>query len=188
MSPLFVLPGDEFALSTVIATSVMAAVAVASGGYRRLFSPTPKTVALGLVSAALLYGLFFLGNEAIVAFHPFGLGGSSESSIYGLIASPGNPLPLQIVILAFDALGFESYFRGTLQSRLAPRLGRASPFAAAAFDALVHVASLNPLWVVATFIVDSVWGVTLSRTGDLTASMTSHFVWDIAIFVILPIR
>ena len=187
MSPLFVLPRDEFALSTVVATSCMVAVALASGGYRKLFAPTTRTIAAGLVSAGLLYLLFFVGNQAIAALTPLGIGTSAENSIYTLIASPGNPLSLQVVVLAFDSLGFESYFRGTLQTRVGPRLGVGAPFVVAAADALVHVASLNPLWVITTFIADSVWGLTYYRTRDLTASMTSHFLWDLAIFVIFPI-
>ncbi len=187
MAPLFAFPKDDFALATIIATSCMTSVAVALGGYRRLFAPSVKTVAVGLVSAAGLYLIFFLGNGFIALAHPFGIGPQSETSIYGLIASPGNSVPIQFLVLAFDSLGFESYFRGTLQKRLSPRIGVASPFATALLDASIHVASLNPLWVVATFIADSVWGMTYYRTGDLSSSMTSHFVWDVAIFIIRPI-
>ncbi len=187
MMPLFVFPKGDFALSTFIATGCMVAVAVASGGYRRLFAPRAWTLALGLASAAGLYALFYAGNLAIGAFHPLGVGAQAETSIYALIASSGNPLPLQVLVLAFDSVGFESYFRGTLQSMAAPRLGRAAPFAVAAVDALIHVASFNILWVVATFLADSVWGLTYYRTGDLSSSMLSHFVWDVAIFMIAPI-
>ena len=187
MAPLFVFPKDYFVLATIIATSCMMVVAVASGGYRSLFSPSPRTLAVGALSAAGLYLLFFAGNQAIVAFQPLGVGTQAEGSIYSLIASPNNPLPLQVVVLAFDSVGFESYFRGTLQKRVAPRLGGTAPFAVAAVDALVHVASFNLLWVVATFVVDSVWGLTYLRTNDLTSSTFSHFVWDVAIFIVAPI-
>lgn len=188
MVPLFAFPKPDFALSTILSTSAMAAVAVASGGYRRLFAPKAWTLGAGLVAAAGLYLLFFAGNQMLVAFRPFGVGTAAESYIYNLIASPGNPVPLQAVVLAFDSLGFESYFRGTLQTRLEPSLGAGSPFAVAAVDALVHVASFNLLWVVATFLVDSVWGFTFYRTRDLTSSMVSHFVWDVAIFMLAPIK
>ena len=187
MMPLFVLPKEDFAFSTIFATSCMTGAALASGNYRRLFAPKPWTIGLGLVGAAALYLLFFLGNRAIIALHPFGITASAEGSIYSLIASPGNPLPLQVLVLAFDALGFESYFRGTLQARWGTRLGVGAPFAVAAVDSLIHVASFNLLWVVATFVVDSVWGLTFYRSRDLTSSMASHFVWDIAIFIVLPI-
>ncbi|MDG6950226.1 MAG: CPBP family intramembrane metalloprotease [Nitrososphaerota archaeon] len=188
MAPLFVLPGRDFALSTFVATGCMGAVAVASGGYRKLYSPRAWTLALGAASAAGLYALFYAGNLAIAAFHPLGVGAQAETSIYALIASSGNPVPLQVLVLACDSLGFESYFRGTLQAHASPRLGGAAPFAVAAVDALIHAASLNILWVVATFLADSVWGLTYYRTGDLSSSVLSHFVWDIAIFMVAPIR
>ncbi|MDG6916405.1 MAG: CPBP family intramembrane metalloprotease [Nitrososphaerota archaeon] len=187
MMPLFVLPGRDFSLSTFIATGCMAAVAVWSGGYRRLFAPRGWTLALGAVAAAGLYALFYAGNLAITAFHPLGVGAQAEASIYALIASSGNPLPLQVLVLACDSVGFESYFRGTLQTYAAPRLGPAAPFAVAAVDALVHAVSLNVLWVVSTFLADSVWGLTYYRTGDLSSSMLSHFIWDVAIFMVAPI-
>ncbi|MDG7018776.1 MAG: CPBP family intramembrane metalloprotease [Nitrososphaerota archaeon] len=187
MMPLFFLPKDDFALSTFIATGCMAAVAVASGGYRRLFAPRVWTLGVGAVSAAGLYALFYAGNLAVVAFHPLGVGAQAETSIYALIASSGNLLPLQVLVLACDSVGFESYFRGTLQSLAAPRLGPAAPFAVAAVDALIHAASFNILWVVATFLADSVWGLTYYRTGDLSSSMLSHFAWDVAIFMVAPI-
>ena len=187
MSPLFEFPKEDFATATVIATTCMALVAVASGGYRRLFSPRLWTLAAGLFSAAALYALFYAGSLAISAFHPLGMGTQAESSIYHLIASPGNPLAVQAAVLAFDSFGFESYFRGSLQTLLTPRLGVGAPFAVAAADAMIHLASFNLLWVVATFVVDSVWGLTYHGTRDLTSSMLSHFVWDVAIFIVAPV-
>ena len=58
----------------------------------------------------------------------------------------------------------------------------------ALIDALLHVITLNPLWVVTTFIADTVWGLTYYYSKDLTSSGTSHFVWDIIIFIVLPIK
>lgn len=187
MAPLFTFPRDEFAAATFIAASCMVAAALAQGGYLKRYAPGSKSVAIGLASALALYIVFLAGNSAIAAVRPFGIGPQSESAIYGLIASKGTPLALQVAVLAADSIGFESYFRGTLQARLTPRFGVRAPFAVAALDALIHVASLNPLWVVATFIVDSGWGLTYYRTRDLTSSLVSHFVWDVAIFVVLPI-
>ena len=187
MSPLFALPPAVFALSTVVATTSMVVVAVASGEYRRLFAPKPQTIALGLASAAGLYLLFAVGNQAILALHPFGIGTEAERSIYGLIASSGNSRLVQVLVLAFDSVGFESYFRGTLQKRLTQRLGVGAALAVAAVDASIHLASFNLLWVATTFVADLVWGLTYYRTRDLSSSMLSHFVWDVAIFIVAPI-
>jgi len=90
-------------------------------------------------------------------------------------------------VLVFDAVGYEAYFRGALQGRLAGRLGVGSAFAVALFDAALHLATMNPLWVGTTFVADSVWGITWYYGGGVRSSMASHFLWDLAIFVIRPI-
>jgi CAAX protease family protein len=123
-----------------------------------------------------------------VSIHPFGITAASEGAIYSMIASPSNPLALQTGVLLFDAAGYESFFRGTLQGGLAGRLGGGAPVAAALVDAGIHLVTLNPLWVATTFIVDLGWGLLYRTTGDLTAPATSHFVWDLVIFILLPIR
>jgi CAAX protease family protein len=187
MAALFSLPAGYFVALTFVSTSCMVGAAVIQGGFKGLFSPSAKKVALGLAAAVVLYLVFLGGNAAVRALHPLGITTSAESSIYSLIASPRNPPYLQVSVLLFDAVGFESYFRGVLQTAVEPRLGRSAPFAVAAADALVHLISLNILWVVATFLVDSVWGAVFLRTRDLTSSMASHFVWDVAIFILFPV-
>lgn len=188
MALMFTVPPRLFTAAALISTGCMLLASLALGGYWRLFSPRARSVAVGLLSAGLLYGVFLAGNAFILQVHPLGLGSSSEASIYSLITSPSNPIYLQVGVLLFDALGYESFFRGVLQGRLQNRTGAAAPFAVAAIDASIHLLTFNPLWVVTTFIVDSVWGLTFFYTRDLSSSMTSHFVWDIAIFLLLPIR
>lgn len=185
---LFVAPAGLFVDATFVSTTCMIVVSVALGGYRALFRPSPKSIASGLAVAVLLYLFFIGGNLGISLFHPLGIGTSNENSIYSLIASPSNPLYLQFLVLVFDAVGYESFFRGVLQRRLSSRLGVASPVAVAAIDAGVHVLSLNPLWVVSTFIVDTVWGYNYRFTKDISGNIVSHFIWDILIFVLFPIH
>jgi len=188
MALMFLVPREYFLTAAYFSTVCMLLAAIALGGYARLFSPRAWTVALGLASAVGLYAVFFGGNLLIQQLHPLGIGTSSESSIYALISSQGTPIYIQLGLLVSDTLGYESFFRGVLQKRLRDRLGAASPFAVAAVDAGLHVLTLNPLWVVTTFIVDSFWGLTYHYSRDLSSSMLSHFVWDAAIFLIFPIR
>jgi membrane protease YdiL (CAAX protease family) len=166
----------------------MIAVTYLICGYRGLFKPRPASIGLGVATAAALYLVFYAGNLGVTNLHPFGITATTENSIYSLIASPSNPLFLQVGVLAFDALGYESFFRGVLQTRLEPRTGVGSVFLVALLDALLHTVSMNPLWVVTTFIADSVWGLTYYYSKDLTSSVTSHFLWDVVIFILIPIR
>ena len=185
---LFTVPPRLFVAATFTSTTCMIAVTYFLTRYRGLFRPRAATIALGVATAAALYLVFYLGNLGVTSLHPFGISVASENSIYSLIASPSNPLYIQVAVLGFDAVGYESFFRGVLQARLEPSTGVGSVFIAAMIDALLHLVTLNPLWVVTTFIADSVWGLTYYYSKDLTSSITSHFVWDVAIFVLLPIR
>jgi membrane protease YdiL (CAAX protease family) len=183
---LFTVPQSYFVLATFVSTSCMIAAAYADGalGPRR---PKLSPVLLGLATAASLYGIFYGGAWFVSSFHPFGITSASETSIYSLISSPANPVYLQVTVLLFDSAGFESFFRGVLQKRLRPRLGVMAAPAVALLDAAIHIVTLNPLWVGATFITDLVWGVTY-HYGGTQSSFTSHLVWDVAIFIVRPIR
>jgi len=146
-----------------------------------------RSIVFGLAGAALLYGIFYEGAWMVSTYHPFGITSASETSIYSLISSPANPIYLQVVVLLLDSAGYESFFRGVLQRRLRPRFGIMGAPAVAALDAVLHIATLNPLWVCATFVTDLLWGVTYHYEGT-QSSFTSHLVWDIAIFILRPIR
>jgi membrane protease YdiL (CAAX protease family) len=183
---LFTVPSSYFVAATFVSTSCMVGAAFAQ---RALMPRRPRLrpVVLGLASAALLYGIFYGGAWLVSTYHPFGITSTSETSIYSLISSPANPVYLQVAVLLFDSAGYESFFRGVLQGRLRPRLGIMAAPAVASLDAVLHIATLNPLWVGATFVTDSLWGVTY-HYGGTQSSFTSHFVWDIVIFILRPIR
>jgi hypothetical protein len=187
MAALFLLPSRYFVAATFGSMACMILVTFLLTQYSGLFRPRIVTIVIGLVSAVAIYGVFYLGNAGVEALHPLGISPSSETTIYSLIASPSNPLYLQVGVLAFDAVGYESFFRGVLQTRLEPRFGVASPFLVALLDAAIHILTFNPLWVVTTFIADSCWGLTYHYSKDLTANTLSHFVWDLVIFIIFPI-
>jgi membrane protease YdiL (CAAX protease family) len=128
-----------------------------------------------------------LGNIGVHVVLIPGFGATGETSIYSLISSPSNPLALQVVLLFFDAVGYEFFFRGALQKNLTDRFGLAAAPAVAMFDALLHVATLNFLWVGTTFVADLCWGLTYRYGHGLQANVSSHFLWDLAIFVLRPI-
>ena len=186
MLALFTVPKDYFVAATFASTTCMLIAAYALGGLRAS-RPKPASIAIGLVTAALLYAIFAAGALAVGTFHPFGVTSASEASIYTLISSPSNPLYLQVAVLLFDSAGYESFFRGMLQNRLRPRLGVAAAPAVALLDAALHIASLNPLWVGATFVSDLIWGLTYHYGRGTQASFTSHIVWDVAIFILRPV-
>ena len=183
---MFVAPAGSFIALAFLSTSCMTASWVLLSPLRRP-AVAPLRITAGVASAFLLYGIFYLGNAGISVLHPLGIGAASESAIYSLIASPQNPLTKQIGILFLDSVGYEGYFRGTIQSRLQKKMGTKAILIVALADAAIHAVTLNPLWVATTFVADTVWGATY-RMGGLHTSMASHFAWDLAVFIIAPIR
>ncbi|HEV2138784.1 MAG TPA: CPBP family glutamic-type intramembrane protease [Nitrososphaerales archaeon] len=186
MLVLFSIPRVYFVAATFLSTSCMLVSSFLVVPPRT--RPKLKLVALaaGLSSAVLLYLVFFAGALALKALIP-SYSAASESSIYSLVASPSNPLPLQVGVLLFDAAGYESFFRGVLQKQLQPKMGVASAPTIALFDAMMHLATFNLIWVATTFVADLIWGLTYHFGRGFQASFTSHFIWDLAIFVIRPV-
>jgi membrane protease YdiL (CAAX protease family) len=186
MIVLFSVPRSYFVAATFVSTSCMILASLMVGVPRNRPRLRLVAMAAGLVSAGILYLVFFAGALALKNLIPDYSAGS-ESSIYSLIASPSNPLSLQVVVLLFDAVGSESFFRGMLQKQLQPRLGVAAAPAVALFDAAIHIVTFNPIWIATTFVADLVWGLTYYFGKGFQSSFTSHFVWDLAIFIIRPV-
>lgn len=186
MEALFLLPASVFVPATFVATGVMVVCAWKGGAIRRRPVPSVASLLLGAASAAVLYLVFLGGNAGISAFPSLGLKASSEASIYSLVSSPSDPRYLELVLLMFDAVGYETFFRGFLQRELKPRMGLGAAPAVALFDAALHIATLNPLWVATTFVADLCWGLTYHAKG-LASSTASHFIWDVAVFILFPI-
>ncbi len=187
MVVLFTVPREYFAAVTIISTSSMLLAAWYAGALNVARRLRYASVGAGLLSAAALYLVFFLGGAAVDAFHPLGVTSASEASIYSLISSPSNPVYFQVVLLLFDSAGFEAFFRGALQARLQGRIGVAAAPAVALVDAAIHLVTLNPIWVGGTFVADLVWGLTYYYGRGIQASFTSHLAWDLAIFIVRPI-
>ena len=186
MLVLFIVPQEYFVAATILSTSCMMVTAFVAGGLVRK-RPSIPSVAIGVASAVLLYGVFYVGAWTVASFHPLGITSVSESKIYSLISSPSNPLYVQVAVLLFDSAGYESLFRGVLQAKLTPRLGVMAALAVASLDAALHLATLNLLWVGATLVADFAWGLTYHYGRGAQSSFTSHLVWDLAIFVLHPI-
>lgn len=188
MVVLFVVPRDYFTAATFFATGFMVLAAYSLGAIKRPPALRYSALGLGLLTAGALYLVFYAGGWAIGSFHPLGISSASEASIYSLIASPGNPLYVQVLLLLFDSAGYESFFRGVLQLRLQSKIGAAAAPAVALLDASIHVITLNPIWVAGTFLTDLTWGLTYYYGKGLQGSFVSHIVWDIAIFIVRPVR
>jgi CAAX protease family protein len=187
MIEMFTVPRSYFVLGSIVSTVSMACVAyLLSDQSGEKFQPGTWRVALGIALAFVLYALFLGGNLAVKNLNLPGVSGSNEESIYGLFS--GTPIPLLVVVFALDSIGFESFFRGNLQTIFAKRIGIGAVFLVAAIDAAIHLSTMNPLFPATVIVADSVWGLNYYFTKDLYSNIASHFLWDLMVFVLIPIH
>jgi membrane protease YdiL (CAAX protease family) len=101
-------------------------------------------------------------------FHPRGLG---PALALGLLVAPAEEL----------------FWRGVVQARLAPRLGRwGAVGAATALAVAVALATREPLLALATAPTYAAWGALASWRGTLVPSILSHSAWSVLVASIAP--
>ncbi len=147
---------------------------------------TPSSVAWGVGSAAVLYGLFFAGN----AIAPYVVPGAAGQvgGIYDL-GDGSSRLLVALLLLLVTGPGEEIFWRGFFQERLQRRWGIWPGFlAATAVYAGVHVFSRNPMLILAALVAGAYWGLLYLWKRDLAALVISHSLWSAFIFAGVPVR
>jgi membrane protease YdiL (CAAX protease family) len=154
---------------------------------RRDFGESPmRKIGQGLLAAAALYIVFFVGNWASRLILPFAASGIGQ--VYGF--KTGAPV-LRIVLSMALVIGpgEELFWRAFLQRRWQKRFGPWGGWlAATALYTLVHTGSGNPMLVLAAGVCGLFWGYLYMKTGSALLVVVSHTVWDIAVFLIVPFR
>jgi uncharacterized protein len=138
----------------------------------------------GIVGAILLYLIFFFGNFATSILGINGLVGNVYQMIYGSVPK----LPL-VILLFFIAIFEEIYWRGALQTYIknnSKMFHKHSWLLATIYYGLVHIASLNPILVLAALLVGLVTSLIADRYG-IVSSIITHIVWIELIVVFLPV-
>jgi membrane protease YdiL (CAAX protease family) len=144
-----------------------------------------RRIALGLVSAALLYGVFAAGR--VLALKVFSFAGPGIDSVYALRSGAGT---IRIVLLLglLVGPGEELLWRGFLQENLQKRLGRLPGFAVTtAVYAAVHVASGNIMLILAASVCGVFWGWLYLTFRSPLLNAVSHTAWDLLVFVLFPL-
>jgi membrane protease YdiL (CAAX protease family) len=142
-------------------------------------------VAIGLLSAAALYGIFWLGNQASRAILP-----SAGDEIAAVYARRGSASPTLIgaLLLVWIGPAEEIFWRGFVQHRLSTRWGPLGGWLlGSAAYAAVHLWAGNLMLLLAAMLCGLFWGVIYWRWRSLWPVILSHAVWDVAIFVIAPV-
>ena len=147
---------------------------------------TSTNILLGIGIAALLWGIFYVGNLVATWIFPFAP--QQIDSIYGMKTGQ-SPSLLSILLLLIIGPAEELFWRGYIQKNLSVRL---SPICAFITTTLiytaVHWASFNFMLLMAAFTCGLLWGLLcLIMPHRLAAILLSHAIWDAAVFVWFPI-
>ena len=169
--------------SLSISTLVLLIVAIAINRERPSLRLTPWSLFIGIASGALLYLLFFAGYQLTKSTPIFSEG---VGQVYELRTVPS--LLIGLVLVFPIGPGEEVYWRGLIQRRFSERLGnRAGLLTATAAYTLVHLPTLNLPLMLTAFIGGLTWGYIYQKTGSLWPVLLSHILFDLLIFVIVPL-
>jgi len=172
-------------ISMTFSMAPLLVAALALSSVRSHVRPSALRVAAGLGAGALLW----LCTHAVVRFvlptlwPPWA---HHARVLYGW--QRGLPvavlLPTLVVIVAAE----EAVWRGIATRLSMQRLGRwRGVLAGAAIYALAHVATGNPLVVLAAAGAGLVWSWLYAATDDLVAPFVCHLAWDVAILFVAPL-
>ena len=140
-----------------------------------------KKIGLGIISAGLLYAVFFVGNEVSRMIFPFA--GSEISQVYHF-KQDASALRIILLMIFIIGPGEELFWRGFLQRHWQKRYGKIHGFVGASIlYALVHVASGNIMLVLSAGVCGLFWGFLYLRYKSVLMICVSHTLWDIMIFV-----
>lgn len=141
---------------------------------------------LGIVVAAALWGIFWVGDKASSWLFDFAR--PQVDTIYGM-KSGESPWLLAGLMLFLIGPAEEIFWRGCVQQGFSERFGPGRGFLLTTLlYALVHAASCNFMLVMATFVAGLVWGALYRFFPRCFAGIiVSHALWDAAVFIWFPI-
>ena len=154
-------------------------------------------IALGVLIAAVLWGLFWVGDKLSQLIFPFAR--DQVNAVYN-IKGTWDMQVLWAMLLFVIGPAEEIFWRGYVQERLVrlfassdrPRLFCNAPVLAMAatvlFYTLVHVPSLNFMLIMAALVCGAAWSVLYwLRPHWMPALILSHALWDAAVFIWMPL-
>lgn len=144
-----------------------------------------KTVVIGLAAAAALYLVFFAGNE--ISRMLFDFTDKQVGNIYGT-KSQADRIFIGLFLLLWIGPSEEIFWRGYAQKAMSERFGKWQGFILnALIYAFVHIWAFNFMLFMAALICGLFWGWMYLHYKNVVPGIISHAVWDLVIFIILPI-
>lgn len=140
--------------------------------------PTVADVAIGVVAAGVLYGVFWSGNAVLRRWLPAMAAQVDDLYDVRSVRRPSR-LPIAAVLLVVGPCE-ELFWRGLVQAR-------AGFLVALAGYAAVHLWERKAVLVLAAVVGGAFWGALFAWRGTLIAPLVSHALWDLAIVLWRPL-
>ena len=180
---VFVIQPLQFWVMLSLSTLILLLVALAINRSKPSIRISGKPVLLGVVSGILLYLLFYFGFLVTKSNPLFSQG---VGKIYDLRTVPSIFIGLALIFPIGP--GEEIYWRGLIQRRFSENFGsNLGLLTATSAYTLVHLPTLNVPLLLTAFIGGLAWGYIYKRTGTLLPVIISHVIFDLLIFVFLPL-
>ena len=183
----FALPQGNFWVKLSISACLLALAGLRWSWDERasLFHVKGRYLWLGPLTAFLLYGIFWLGREVSTFLLPFASGDISR--VY-LSKAQLHPVAIGLLLLFVIGPAEEIYWHGFVQRALGKKFGATGGLLiTTGIYTLVHVSALNAILVAAAAICGLFWGWLYQREQNLIPVILSHSIWDLTIFVIVPL-
>jgi hypothetical protein len=177
----------NFWYTMIFAASTLTVLSLTAGkkDLKSVYHFKVSHIAIGLISAVVLYLIFFAGNFFSNLLFDF-----SRHQINGIYAtkSQADKWFIGMALLFIIGPAEEIFWRGFAQHRMAQKFGDVKGLIiTTAIYALVHIWAFNFILFMAALICGIFWGWMYYKYKSVIPGLISHAVWDAVIFVILPI-
>ncbi len=175
----------QFSLS--IAGLCLLAISCDKNGMRQLFRDSGNvfmSLLWGIITAGILYIAFVFFRY--MAEHVFSFAYIEISDVYKL----KNNIPqwiITVLLLFVIGPGEEIFWRGYLQRNLTNRFGFVGVVIGVIAYTGAHLASGNLMLIAAAAVCGTFWALLFVRFKSIWLNIFSHVIWDVAIFVLLPL-
>jgi membrane protease YdiL (CAAX protease family) len=184
---IFTVEAGIFWIKIAVSSTALAVLSLSVMGPRRrnMLAVRPRHLIVGLLSAGVLYLIFFVGARMLTAVSASA--GAAIDSVY----ATRRDFPLwavAVLLLLVTGPAEEIFWRGLVMRVAAGRLGAAAGLGmSSALYALVHIWTLNIPLMLAALVAGAFWGGLFLEERSLVPSIVSHSVWGVAIFVLFPV-
>jgi len=177
----------NFWVVMLVATTLLTTLSLVSGkaDLKRVYNFKPSHILVGLVSATVLYLIFFAGNYFSHLLFDF-----SKQQIINIYSTKeqADKILIGLALLLWIGPSEEIFWRGFAQDRLMKKYGEMNGLIITTIVyAFVHIWAFNFMLFMAALICGIFWGWMYMKYKSVVPGIISHAVWDAVIFVVLPI-